>query len=105
MGLQTHPPIQCDLSELSAWQRVLVTANGNLQVILSSAYNHPVHVLVLENKELKKREWHRIVQLLIRGRLLCTATTQAIVVSTRAHLLIDSGAVGIGQLFRYSILF
>jgi len=106
--------------------RVLLTANGNLQRIISSYYDAPVIVSVkrcterislLEspgegelvgtcshNQSLSSCSspgiWDRSVDLQIFGKTFCTATSEITVNVPECADLVRGGKVGLGQLFR-----
>mmetsp|Transcript_12143 Transcript_12143/g.28812 ORF Transcript_12143/g.28812 Transcript_12143/m.28812 type:complete len:325 (+) Transcript_12143:238-1212(+) len=100
--------------------RMAVTANGNLQRLLSSFYDAPVmvemvyctrqkplNVNAIQSSETDESAiWDRRVLLKIFGnQTFCTADSVVEVHSREAEELIESGKVGIGQIFRhYNIL-
>jgi hypothetical protein len=45
--------------------------------------------------------WHRVVHLSVFGRTFCTATSVITVNDPTCQALVESGKVGLGQLFRY----
>lgn len=114
--------------------RIAVTANGNLQRIVSSYYDAPVTVVVdhctavvhgatttLKNYTPKTSmssisskaattpgnamavggAWDRRVQLQVFGTTFCVAESTVHVHSPECQRLVESGAIGLGQLFRY----
>ena len=99
------------LPEFSPMERIVLTANGNLQRLISSYYNSPVIVECIESKEVGDGVFHRVVYLsvLLNGpqqpTRFCRATSTIIVRSDSIKRAISSGVVGVGQLFtRYRIL-
>jgi len=93
-------------------ERIALTANGNLQRIFSSYYDAPVEVEVVDCTMRDNCDdvaaatgggavWDRCVHLNIFNQKFCTATSQVIVHSSECISLVQSGKVGIGQLFRY----
>ncbi|KAL1923382.1 uncharacterized protein VTP21DRAFT_8362 [Calcarisporiella thermophila] len=111
--------------EFTGLERIVLTANGNLQRILSAYYCAPVTVQILYNRPLipdnadtptsisssdddnvipKKnilQRYRRAVNLLVRQKIVCHATSCVTITSSHIlHLVRDRG-VGIGQLFRY----
>jgi len=99
--------------------RMALTANGNLQRLVASYYDAPVTVVV-ESCTLRAREqpqqsqqsqqqsnnsppqiWDRVVHLQVFGQTFCTATSVIAVHDALCQQLVQSGAVGLGQLFRY----
>jgi len=121
----------------SPMERIALTANGNLQRILSSYYDAPVCVRVdrcsRRKGETRRRRrksgggaedgvpppttdaddddheddndddatWDRVVRIQVRGATVCRATSVIRVRCTRCRTLIEEGAVGIAQMFRY----
>lgn len=94
--------------------RLLLTANGNMQRLVSSYYDAPVSVVVdycepIQRKTQKGRlqiktthkVWRRQVQLKIFGESFCIAKSEITVYDPMCQQLVDSGKVGLGQLFRY----
>lgn len=101
---------------MSPLDRILLTANGNLQRIFSSFYDAPVHVHVDRcvkrrdssargNVDITKCEeeaiWDRVVHLSVFDTMFCKATSVITVHSNDCIKIVESGEVGIGQLFRY----
>lgn len=81
--------------------RMAVTANGNLQRLLSSYYDTPVTVVVDYCRPLSPNTWDRRVQLQVYNQTVCIADSQVQVHSEECLQLVESGQVGLGQLFRY----
>ena len=95
--------------------RMAVTANGNLQRLFSSYYDAPVFVVVdycrpssLPTSTTTStattgttKIWDRRVHLMVHNTTFCTATTQIHVHDVHCQELVESGQVGIGQLYRY----
>ena len=94
--------------------RMAITANGNLQRLFSSYYDAPVSVVVdychKREQQQEKQDtergnngyyWDRCVHLKIFDQIFCTATSKVFVHDYECQRLVDSGKVGIGQLFRY----
>jgi hypothetical protein len=111
--------------------RLCLTANGNLQRLVSSYYDAPVSVVVekccqrriiLSTSDDKSRQqqpsstmidvttatptpppqiWDRVVHLSVYNRTFCTATSVVTVHCPLCQQLVESGKVGLGQLFRY----
>lgn len=88
--------------------RVILTANGNLQRILASYYDAPVSVHV-HHCHLRSDHtaahlpaiWDRVVDLRVLGHVVCTATSVITVHDAQCAQWVQSGQVGLGQLFRY----
>ena len=85
----------------NALQRILLTANGNLQLIFSSYHNSPVTITVLKNNYTADLYYDRCVTLNCKGKLLCTATSKVWTLSKEAKVAVESEKIGIGQLFRF----
>lgn len=81
--------------------RMAVTANGNLQRLISSYYDAPVNVVVEDCQQLDIQSWKRKVHLQVHGNTFCTADSTVQVHSDYCRELVDSGQVGLGQLFRH----
>lgn len=83
--------------------RMAVTANGNLQRLFSSYYDAPVTVIVDHCIPTKGDDscWDRRVQLHVYGQTFCVADSHIQVHSAHCKQLVESGQVGLGQLFRY----
>ena len=91
-----------DLSLSSAFtplQRIVLTANGNLQRILSAYHNRAVTVTVLRNERVKIGLWRRRVLIAVDGTPACVAASVVTAVTREAIELADGGGVGIGQIF------
>jgi chorismate-pyruvate lyase len=94
---------------LTPLERIALTANGNLQRIFSSYYDAPVHILVqrCERQQQKQQQhdeaavWHRQVLLTVHSQIFCTASSIITVQDPRCIQLVETGKVGIGQLFRH----
>ncbi|KAJ1901465.1 hypothetical protein LPJ66_000747 [Kickxella alabastrina] len=91
-------------------QRVMLTANGNLQRILSSYYNMPVSVEVLLNEPDKASclsgdklpiRYNRTINLVCNSIIICSARSTVDLLTHKAANLVIHQGVGIGQLFRY----
>jgi hypothetical protein len=95
--------------------RMAITANGNLQRLVSSYYDAPVTVQVEYCKRRNNLDaadsyfssagvavWERRVLLQIFDQqTFCTADSIVVIHHPHVEELIESGAIGIGQLFRY----
>ena len=93
-----------ELLRFSPLERLLVTANGNLQRIVSSYHAKPVEVRVAYNVETETPGvFHRQVTLHLDGSAdpFCTATSKVSVNNDDMLLAIGSNKIGIGQLFRH----
>ena len=95
--------------------RLLLTANGNLQRLVASYYDAPVTVVVEsctlrqppQQQEQQPPEaeepqiWDRRVHLQIFGTTFMTAQSVIVVHDPTCQQLVQSGQVGLGQLFRH----
>lgn len=108
--------------------RMALTANGNLQRLVSSYYDSPVSVNVEQCVRLRNatrpmtmlqpnpsphpnrkvpssttpiQYWNRVVHLKVHGQIFCTATSEIQIMDPLCQQLVGSGRVGLGQLFRY----
>lgn len=82
--------------------RMAVTANGNLQRLVSSYYDTPVLVEVEHcTRQPNAAIWNRRVLLKIFDQTFCTADSIVVVHNQDVEELVESGRVGIGQLFRH----
>lgn len=136
-GMSTHQhfgdlmkstiPASLDLTPFSPLERIVLTANGNLQRILrflqenleverwtryfyrrilfikcpSSYHNHPVHVNILKNILVVPGEFRRCVTLCMDKVPFCIAFSTIYVTSPLYLDSIGSNRCGIGQLFDY----
>eukprot|EP00559_Dactyliosolen_fragilissimus_P006793 CAMPEP_0184871254 /NCGR_PEP_ID=MMETSP0580-20130426/40510_1 /TAXON_ID=1118495 /ORGANISM="Dactyliosolen fragilissimus" /LENGTH=281 /DNA_ID=CAMNT_0027373871 /DNA_START=397 /DNA_END=1239 /DNA_ORIENTATION=- len=106
------------IHNISPLDRIALTANGNLQRIFSSYYDAPVHVYVdrcearikdktddsnqVNEKDLSSGAvWDRTVYLAVHGQNFCKANSVITVYSAECVRLVESGDIGLGQLFRY----
>lgn len=82
--------------------RMAVTANGNLQRLVSSYYDAPVTVVVMKSVPMGTPGlWDRRVHLQVYGQTFCVADSTVQVHSDYCRDLVESGQVGLGQLFRH----
>eukprot|EP00980_Cylindrotheca_fusiformis_P024575 scaffold12116_cov125-Cylindrotheca_fusiformis.AAC.2 len=116
-GLVTSSLDNCSLSQVYGihhpLDRIAVTANGNLQRLFSSYYDAPVQVVVehcyptttttTTTQEGKGKEWdHRVRLTLFDNQVtFCTADSKVQLHNADCQELVESGQVGLGQLFRY----
>lgn len=78
-----------------------LVANGNLQRLFSSYYDAPVHVVVDSCDQVSPKCWNRVIHLTVHDKQFCTATSRITVNDEECRTLVESGNVGLGQLFRY----
>ena len=95
----------------TGFERMLLTANGNLQRLISAYFNKTVTVKILENQHVALTEddkatsvlarFQREVDLLCNEKVFCNAKSQVLVKDPKIYDLIVNEGVGIGQIFRY----
>jgi hypothetical protein len=111
-GLVTSTTKNCSLSKMYGihhpLDRMAVTANGNLQRLFSSYYDSPVTVVVDHSTPLLLSDavsstscWERRVRLQVFEQTFCVADSVIQVHSLESCALVESGQVGLGQLFRH----
>lgn len=83
--------------------RIVLTANGNLQRLIASYYDADVSVRVEQSscRQDSPRVWDRTVYLQVLGVEFCRADSVVTIHSESCQDLVASGQVGLGQLFRY----
>ena len=84
--------------EFSPAQRVALTANGNLQRVLSAYHNERVTIRVLSHERESLGLWRRRVVLELADRPACVARS-SVVARTRTAIEEASKGGGLGQLF------
>jgi hypothetical protein len=104
MGYSQDLPSHLSVS-FSGIDRIVLTANGNLQRIISSYYNSPVSVRIVKNTKASAGYYHREVVLECMGHDFMTATSKVSLSSEELIGAVERREVGIGQLFRrYNLL-
>lgn len=107
MGTSTNTTVDGNFVPM---ERVVLTANGNLQRIMSAYYGATVEVKVLrcdklqvQDKENKasKEEYDREVDIFVAGKKFCNAKGKIELLDDSCVEAIESKAVGVGQLFRF----
>jgi len=94
--------------------RMALTANGNLQRLVASYYDAPVSVVVEscvlrdndnnnnnDDDNNNQQVWDRVVHLQVFEQTFCTATSVICVHDPLCQRLVQTGEVGLGQLFRF----
>jgi hypothetical protein len=83
--------------------RLVLTANGNLQRLIASYYDADVSVRVegCSYRQENPRLWDRTVFLEVLGVEFCRADSVVTIHQESCQTLVASGQVGLGQLFRY----
>ncbi|KAI8896388.1 hypothetical protein BC833DRAFT_597694 [Globomyces pollinis-pini] len=86
-------------------QRIVLTANGNLQRILSAFFNSKVSVIIIKNDLIVEQndfiQYDRQVHLVCLDKIKCVADSIVTVTDCQLIKLIKENNIGIGQLFRY----
>ncbi|KAF9944654.1 hypothetical protein BGZ70_004454, partial [Mortierella alpina] len=94
----------------TGFERILLTANGNLQRLISAYFNKTVTVNIIENKEVPLAQdedpavfarFQREVNLLCNDKVFCNAKSQVVIKDQKVYDLVVKNGVGIGQIFRY----
>ncbi|KAG9322152.1 hypothetical protein KVV02_004272 [Mortierella alpina] len=94
----------------TGFERILLTANGNLQRLISAYFNRTVTVNIIENKEVPLAQdedpavfarFQREVNLLCNDKVFCNAKSQVVIKEQKVYDLVVKSGVGIGQIFRY----
>lgn len=97
--MQSHP-----------YHGVVLTANGALQRTMSAWYQSEIKVEVIFNREIQEmiswahpfvKQYDRRVQMSCCGQVFCVATSRIILSDRRAVDAVESGGVGIAQLFKH----
>lgn len=83
--------------------RLILTANGNLQRLIASYYDADVSVRVegCACRRSNRNVWDRTVHLKVLGVEFCRAESEVTIHEEAYQELVASGQVGLGQLFRY----
>ncbi|KND02189.1 uncharacterized protein SPPG_02677 [Spizellomyces punctatus DAOM BR117] len=97
-------------TDFSPMERILLTANGNVQRILSAYYNSTVSVDIIHNELINEESasnaetesvFRREVNLRCLNQICCNAKSTVTITDPEYLRLILEQQVGIGQLFRY----
>eukprot|EP00466_Bigelowiella_natans_P016970 jgi/Bigna1/80402/fgenesh1_pg.70_\ len=98
-----------EMAKLTEFERVVLTANGNLQRIISACFNEPVRLIsefkvtveILQNEKQEcDYKYFRKVKLRCGQRHFCTALSMVTINDKKMQNAVDQRKVGIGQLFR-----
>mmetsp|Transcript_18217 Transcript_18217/g.33018 ORF Transcript_18217/g.33018 Transcript_18217/m.33018 type:complete len:398 (+) Transcript_18217:66-1259(+) len=91
--------------------RVVLTANGNLQMLMSSWYGAKVTVAAVKNEAIPSealfggkeapREYDRRVNIQTEKGVFCVASSRIVLSNPEAVEAVESGKVGVAQLFKY----
>ncbi|CAM9270087.1 unnamed protein product [Ectocarpus sp. 13 AM-2016] len=87
------------IGHFDAMERVVLTANANLQRVISSYYNSPVTVDVIFCTEVGPGVYDREVEISVLGHLFCVAKSLVVVHDPACAEAVKTGRVGLGQLF------
>jgi len=100
-ALPTSPRTSLSLSDFTPLQRVVLSANGNLQRLVSSYHNAAVTVTTRYSHRVQSGLIEREVELSIMGIVFAVATST--VRLSRADLIaaVEERGLAIGQLFRH----
>lgn len=82
-------------------ERIALSAEGDLQRIISSYYNSAVSVDIKHCTEMEPGTFDREVDLSVKGKVFCTAKSSLSSKTTECAHLLREKSVGLGQLFRY----
>lgn len=97
-SLETDCTIRGNFSGI---ERIIITASGNLQRILSAYFNEPITVKVHKSKRISEREFDREVSLNLQNRKICNITGTILVNSPDYISAISDGRIGVGQLLSH----
>lgn len=97
------PPVLRLPAGFSPEERIVLTANGNLQRLISSYYNATVSVAVRRNARVPGSEgrYEREVALSVLGATFATATSTVVLSADRLVDAVEHHGVALGQLFRH----
>ncbi|CAM9724790.1 unnamed protein product, partial [Ectocarpus sp. 8 AP-2014] len=87
------------IGHFDAMERVVLTANANLQRVISSYYNSPVTVDVVFCTEVGPGVYEREVEISVLGHVFCVAKSLVVVHDPACAEAVKTGRVGLGQLF------
>jgi hypothetical protein len=98
------------LGNFTPIQRILLTANGSIQRILSAYYNGPVQIKILKNEEesnshLSMTIINREIELLINNKPVCHAISLIRITSLTILESFYKEPIGIAQLFQLHQLY
>jgi len=85
----------------SPLERVALSAEGDLQRIISSYHNSAVTVRIKRCLEIEPGVFDREVDLSVMGHVFCTATSSLSARTPECAHLLREKSVGLGQLFRH----
>lgn len=85
---------------LTPMQRVLLTANGNVERLLSSYHHAPVNMIVTLNHRRGAPIFDRQVTMLVEGQQVMIAKTTAVITDPEWERVMDNERLSVGALFR-----
>ena len=94
----THLPLP---DGFAPCERLLLTANGNLERILSSYYARPLQLYVSMNHKRNASVFDRQVALLLDGRQLMLAKSTVFITSREWQVAVERDGVDVGGLLRH----
>ncbi|KAG0000583.1 hypothetical protein BGZ80_005965 [Entomortierella chlamydospora] len=92
------------------FERILLTANGNLQRLISAYFNKTVSVKILEDVQVPLKEdedpsviarFQHEVNFLCNSKIVCNAKSQVLIKDQEVYDLVVEKGVGISPIFRY----
>eukprot|EP00747_Dinoflagellata_sp_TGD_P018847 gnl/TRDRNA2_/TRDRNA2_126774_c2_seq1.p1 gnl/TRDRNA2_/TRDRNA2_126774_c2~~gnl/TRDRNA2_/TRDRNA2_126774_c2_seq1.p1 ORF type:complete len:370 (+),score=66.05 gnl/TRDRNA2_/TRDRNA2_126774_c2_seq1:83-1192(+) len=89
------------LAKFTPLQRVAITANGNLQRLMSSYHNAPVTIGLVYNRKTSEGAYDRQVTLSVCGKQFGVATSSIELQRQDCIDAMENKGVAIGQLFNY----
>ncbi|KAI9140547.1 hypothetical protein BKA69DRAFT_1079537 [Paraphysoderma sedebokerense] len=91
-----------DSCNFTGLERILLSANGNVQRILSAYFNAPVNITLLQNQYNKStNSIERKMKLECLGRTICIASSSVSITNPEYLAKLVDTDIGIGQFFRY----
>lgn len=101
MGAESSQASSPALMDFDPLHRLVLTANGNLQRLISSYHNTSVTVRPVYSRPVGDGRFEREVVLLCFGEVFATATSTVEIRRADCIEAITTGGVAIGQLFRH----
>jgi chorismate-pyruvate lyase len=98
-GCETR--VDVGTGEFSPLERIVLSANGNLQRIMSAYFGLSVKVNILKCDKIGAMEYDREVTLEVDNKVFCTAVGKITLLDEECIDAIESKNIGVGQLFRY----
>jgi len=101
MGGTLSPKQTTGTQSFTSMERILLSANGNLQRLISSYHNSPVTVSIRKNERVAYGSYDREVVMSILGVVFARATSKVSLERDECIAAVEEQKVGIGQLFRH----